>query len=57
MNDMQINVYTVYKDILNRFILVIIELEQIMQNLKIHRIPITDPQQNINQPLIKEVYK
>lgn len=46
----------VRKQILNRFQWVISELEQIIERLQTHRISITDVEQSIDRPLIKEVF-
>ncbi|CAF3781871.1 unnamed protein product [Adineta steineri] len=47
--------FRIRKQILNRFEWVIIELEQIIEDLQLHRLSITDVEQSINRPLIKEV--
>lgn len=45
----------VRKEILNRFQWVITEIEQTIENLETRRLSVTDAQQRIDQPLVKEV--
>jgi hypothetical protein len=45
----------VRKEILNRFEWVINELEQTIENLETRRLSVTDAQQRIDRPLVKEV--